>query len=117
MFLQTAISTALPTIIHDLNGEDYVWVGSAYTLASTAILPLCGGIAQIFGRRPTVLAALVLFAIGSGLSGGATGMTMLIVGRTIQGLGGGAIMTLTEIVIADLVTLAERGVFMGIFGV
>ena len=113
----TAVSTALPTIASDLHADDFVWVGSAYTLSSTAFLPMSGGLAQIFGRRPAMLCALACFALGSGICGGASSMPMLIAGRTVQGLGGGGIQSLSAIVLADLVTLQERGLFAGLFGV
>ncbi|TBU31313.1 MFS general substrate transporter [Dichomitus squalens] len=112
----TAVSTALPTIAHDLHASDFVWVGSAYALSSTAFLPMSGGIAQMFGRRPALLGALALFALGSGICGGASSMTMLIAGRTVQGLGGGGIQSLSSIIVADLVTLQERGLYAGLFG-
>ncbi|KAG8896929.1 hypothetical protein FRB99_008573 [Tulasnella sp. 403] len=110
----TSVSTALPTIVDDLHGTDFVWVGSAYALGSTAFLPLSGGLAQIFGRRPVVLGSLLLFALGSALCGAAQNMNMLIGGRTVQGVGGGGILSLTEIVVADLVPLAQRGTYMGL---
>ena len=112
----TAVSTTLPTIAHDLHATDFVWVGSAYALSSTAFMPMSGGIAQIFGRRPALLGALALFATGSGICGGASSMSMLIAGRTIQGLGGGGIQSLSAIIVADLVTLQERGLYAGLFG-
>ncbi|KAG8922954.1 hypothetical protein FRC01_013405 [Tulasnella sp. 417] len=98
-FVQTSVSTALPTIVQDLQGTEFASVGSAFALGSTAILPLTGGLAQIFGRRPVVLGSLILFALGSGLGGGATNMNMLIAGR-----------------VADLVPLSERGVYLGLIG-
>lgn len=112
----TAVSTALPTIVSKLQGREFVWVGSSYTLASTAFLPMSGGLAQIWGRKPVILGALLLFLLGSGICGGAHSMGMLIAGRTIQGLGSGGILALTEIIIADLVPLRQRGAFLGIFG-
>ncbi|KAG9044554.1 hypothetical protein FS837_007959 [Tulasnella sp. UAMH 9824] len=112
----TSVSTALPTIVESLNGADFAWVGSAFALGSTAILPLVGGLAQIFGRRPVVLGSIAFFALGSGLCGGAKNMNMLIAGRAIQGVGGGGILAMAEIVVADLVPLSERGNYMGIFG-
>lgn len=113
---QTAVSTALPTIAHDLHTSDFVWVGSAYALASTAFIPMSGALAQIFGRRPALLTCLILFALGSGVCGGARNMPMLIAGRTIQGLGGGGIQSLSAIILADMVTLQERGLYAGLFG-
>ncbi|KIP04433.1 hypothetical protein PHLGIDRAFT_120696 [Phlebiopsis gigantea 11061_1 CR5-6] len=113
----TAIGTALPTIVADLNGgDDFSWAGSAYALSSTAVLPLSGSLADIFGRRPVLLGAILFFALGSALNGAAQSMNMLIAARTVQGIGGGAIITLTEIVISDLVPLAERGTFQGVIG-
>ncbi|KAI9572003.1 major facilitator superfamily domain-containing protein [Boletus coccyginus] len=111
-----SIPTTLPTIAHALNTSQFAWVGSAYALSSTAFLPMSGGLAQAFGRRPAILITIGLFALGSGICGGATSMTVLIAGRTIQGLGGGGIQSLTGIVLADLVTLQERGVYAGLYG-
>ncbi|QRV92393.1 major facilitator superfamily transporter [Ceratobasidium sp. AG-Ba] len=112
----TSVSTTLPTIVESLNGHDFAWVGSAYTLGSTAFMPMSGGLAEIFGRRPIMLTSLLIFAIGSAISGAAQSMNMLIAGRTIQGIGGGGIITLTDIIVADLVPLAERGPYLGIVG-
>ncbi|KAL0570472.1 hypothetical protein V5O48_011487 [Marasmius crinis-equi] len=97
----SAISTSLPTIIDSLHGTDYVWVGTAYSLASTAFLPMSGGVAEIFGRRPAMIIALGLFALGS---------------RTVQGLGGGAIQSVSSIIISDLVSLQERGTYNAVIG-
>ena len=72
--------------------------------------------ATIFGRRPVMVTAIVVFAVGSTLCGAAQSMTMLIVGRTIQGSAGGAILTVCEILVVDLVPIAERGKFFGILG-
>ncbi|KIP07377.1 hypothetical protein PHLGIDRAFT_105716 [Phlebiopsis gigantea 11061_1 CR5-6] len=113
----TGVSTALPTIVHDLHGDDFVWVGSAYALASTALLPVAGGMAEIFGRRETMLISQALFALGSVLCGCAKNMNWLIAARTIQGAGGGGLQALTQIVISDLVSLRERPMYNGLVGV
>ncbi|KAL0960432.1 hypothetical protein HGRIS_005475 [Hohenbuehelia grisea] len=113
----TAVSTALPTIANALHSTEFIWVGSAYALSSTAFLPMSGGLAQTFGRRPTLLLCILLFCIGSAICGAATNMDMMIAGRTVQGLGGGGIQSLAYIVLADLVSLEERGVYTGIFGI
>ena len=81
MITQTAISTALPTIVEELNGVDFIWAGSAYTIASTAVLPLIGNLVSAFGRKPALIAFIVVFAIGSAISGAAQNMNMLIAGR------------------------------------
>ena len=112
----SSVSTALPTIANALNASDFTWVGSAYALSATAFLPMSGGLAQTFGRRPATLLTIGLFALGSGICGGAKSMNMLIAGRAIQGLGGGGIQSLTGIILADLVTLQERGLYAGLYG-
>ncbi|OSX62647.1 hypothetical protein POSPLADRAFT_1141525 [Postia placenta MAD-698-R-SB12] len=110
----TAVSTALPTIVEHLHGTDFIWAGSAYTIASTAILPTVGGLVSVFGRKPVLLTFVVIFAVGSALCGGARSMNMFIAGRVVQGLGGGGCISVTEIIYADLVPLPERGKFLGI---
>ncbi|KZV67597.1 MFS multidrug transporter [Peniophora sp. CONT] len=110
----SSIGTALPQIVKDIGGGEFVWVGSSYTLGSAALLPFSGGLAQIFGRRATMIGSIAIFALGSALCGAAKDMNFLIAARTIQGLGGGAITALIQIILADLVSLRERGVFNGI---
>ncbi|KAJ7624051.1 major facilitator superfamily domain-containing protein [Mycena polygramma] len=112
-----SITTALPTIVDELHGNGFIWVGSAFALGSTALIPFAGGAAQIFGRRPVLLGSLLLFALGSAVSGAARSMNMLIAGRTIQGLGGGGIISLTQIIVSDLVSLRERGTFNGLISI
>ncbi|KAA1472295.1 MFS general substrate transporter [Dentipellis sp. KUC8613] len=113
----TAVSTALPTITKRLGGgSNFVWVGSAYSLSSTAILPLSGRLADVFGRKPVMLCSIALFAVGSAIAGAAQNMNMLIAARTVQGIGGGSILNMTEILVSDLVPLAERGIYQGMIG-
>ncbi|KAI0353765.1 iron permease [Trametes cingulata] len=110
----TAVSTALPTIVSHLNGTDFIWAGSAYTIASTAVVPLVGNLVSGFGRKPVLLSFILVFAVGSAISGAAQNMSMLIAGRAIQGFGGGGCISITEIIYADMVPLPERGKFQGI---
>ena len=79
--LQMAVSTALPTIVNDLHGTDFIWVGSAFTIASTAIIPFVGDLVSGFGRKPVLLAFILFFAAGSAICGAAHNMNMLIAGR------------------------------------
>ena len=72
--------------------------------------------AAIFGRRAVMVSAILTFALGSALSGAAQNMPMLIAARTIQGAGGGAILVCAEILVVDLVPIAERGLYFGILG-
>ncbi|KAI1441979.1 MFS general substrate transporter [Annulohypoxylon stygium] len=118
----TVTSTALPRISGALDaGELYVWFVNAYTLTSTAFLPLFGQIADIFGRRWLTIGIVAVFALGSGISGGAATATMLIAGRAVQGVGGGGIILMIEMIVCDLVPLRDRGrftaVIMGLFGI
>ena len=109
------ISTALPTISTDLHSEAlFVWVANAYVLAETVVQPLFGTMANIFGRRSLTIISVLIFMLGSGLAGGATNSGMMITARTIQGIGGGGIITLGEIIICDLVPLRERGQYTGL---
>ncbi|KAH8832958.1 major facilitator superfamily domain-containing protein [Flagelloscypha sp. PMI_526] len=111
----TAIGTMLPTIDEDLGGSDkFSWIGTAYALSSTAFMPLSGNLADIFGRRLTMLLSVALFALGSALSGSAKTMEWLIAARTVQGIGGGGILNLSDIIISDLVPLSERGTYQGL---
>ncbi|OCH84114.1 Mfs1.1 protein [Obba rivulosa] len=112
----TGVATALPTITADLNGGDnFVWVGSAFALSSTAVLPLSGGLADIFGRKPIMLISIAFFAVGSALAGAAQSMNICLI-LAVQGVGGGGIINLTEIITSDLVPLAERGLYQGMLG-
>ncbi|WEW56053.1 hypothetical protein PRK78_001488 [Emydomyces testavorans] len=114
----TITSTALPTIIGALGGADqYIWAVNVYFLCMTALQPLFGQFANVFGRRWPTIIATALFILGSGISGGAHNMGMMIAGRAIQGLGAGGINVLIEIIICDLVPLRERGNYLAlIFG-
>ncbi|OJT03197.1 hypothetical protein TRAPUB_6245 [Trametes pubescens] len=112
-----SVYTALPSIVHDLEGADsFVWISSVYTLSCAAVLPMSGRLADIFGRQIVLLGAIILFAAGSAVTGAATSMGMIIAGRTIQGVGSGAIQVLVAIVTADLIPLKERGLFQSITG-
>ncbi|KAF5683755.1 fusarin C cluster-transporter [Fusarium circinatum] len=111
------ISTALPTIAADLGSESlYVWIIDSYLLASTATIPICAQAANIYGRRSLTLLAVCIFTLGSGLCGGAHNTAMMIGGRAVQGVGGGGILAMSEIVVCDLVSVRQRGMYAGILG-
>ena len=110
----TIIFTALPTIARDINGQaDYIWLGNAYVLASTAIQPLYGQLSNIFGRRYPMITSVALFALGSGIAGGANTSAMFIAGRLVQGLGAGGMIMLIDLIVCDLVPLRERSTYLG----
>jgi MFS family permease len=90
---QTIVSTALPTIVGDLGGASHLsWVVTAYLLASTASMPLWGKLGDMYGRKAFFQAAIVIFLVGSALSGLSGSMIELIAFRAIQGIGGGAVL-------------------------
>jgi len=114
---QTIVATALPDIVADLGGFDhYSWVFSAYMLTSTVTVPLYGKLSDVYGRRPFFLLAIVLFMAGAVVSGLAPTMTVLILGRALQGLGAGGLIPLAMAVIGDLIAPRERGKWQGLTG-
>ncbi|KAI0376682.1 major facilitator superfamily domain-containing protein [Hypomontagnella monticulosa] len=109
------VSTALPSISRAVNaGENYIWMVNVFFLTSAAVQPLYSQLADIWGRRWPMITALAIFAVGSGIAGGSNSASVLIGGRTIQGLGAAGINVLVEIIICDLLPLRERGQFMGL---
>eukprot|EP01119_Soliformovum_irregulare_P004281 TRINITY_DN15281_c0_g1_i1.p1 TRINITY_DN15281_c0_g1~~TRINITY_DN15281_c0_g1_i1.p1 ORF type:complete len:625 (+),score=155.65 TRINITY_DN15281_c0_g1_i1:89-1963(+) len=114
----TIVSTALPAIVADFGRLDlYSWVVISYLLTSTTIIPLSGRLSDIFGRKILFMSSIVVFLIGSALCGAAPDMISLIIFRGIQGIGGGALIALTLVIIGDMVSIQQRGKFAGIFGV
>lgn len=114
---QTIVATALPTIVAELKGgQNYSWVGSAYLLASAALSSSFGKISDLLGRKFVLYPVIVLFLIGSALCGAAQSMTWLILARALQGIGGGGIFQMVNIVIGDIVPLEKRATFGGYAG-
>ncbi|WP_082487284.1 MDR family MFS transporter [Leifsonia sp. Root112D2] len=114
---QTIFSTALPTIVGELNGvNEMTWVITVYILASTIMLPIYGKIGDLIGRKGIFIGAISVFILGSIIGGWAGDMTWLIIGRAVQGIGGGGLMILSQAIIADVVPARERGKYMGIMG-
>src|ERR1700733_13424325 len=90
---QTIVSTALPTIVGDLKGGSHIaWVITAYLLAATVSTPLWGKLGDQYGRKVFFQAAIVIFLVGSILSGLSQSMFELIAFRAVQGLGAGGLM-------------------------
>jgi len=114
---QTIVGPVLPKIATELNGADlYTWVVASYLLTSTATVPIYGKLSDIYGRKPLLTIGIVLFLVGSALSGLSQSMWELILFRGIQGLGAGALFPIALAVIGDLFTPAERGKYQGLFG-
>src|SRR5713226_10313300 len=113
---QTIVATALPTIGRQFQDvSNLSWVITAYLLASTAVAPVFGTLSDIYGRRGMIITALGLFIAGSASCALAPNMTVLILARGLQGLGGGGIMPIVQTVISDVVTPRERGQYQAYF--
>ncbi len=110
----TIVATAIPQVVRDLGGFTlFSWVFSAYLLAQTVTIPVYGKLADLWGRKPVLIAGMLIFLTGSALSALAWNMTSLIVFRGLQGLGAGAIMATVNTLAGDLYDLAERGRVQG----
>ena len=103
------VSTALPTIVGEFGElERFGWIGSAYLLASSAVMPLYGKLGDLFGRKYVIMAAVAIFTLGSLVCGLAISMDTLIAARVLQALGGGGIMVSIFSINADLFEARER---------
>ncbi|MDQ1028383.1 EmrB/QacA subfamily drug resistance transporter [Streptomyces umbrinus] len=108
------VGTAMPTIVGELGGLEHLsWVVTAYTLATAASTPIWGKLGDMYGRKGVFMTSIVLFLIGSALSGMAQDMGQLIGFRAIQGLGAGGLMVGVMAIIGDLIPPRERGKYQG----
>ena len=124
---QNVVGTAMPRIVAQFQGLNlYSWITTIYLLTSTVTVPIWGKLGDLYGRKNILLIGTVVFLVGSWLCGLAGelghlpllggGMTQLIAARGLQGIGGGALMTSTFAVMADLYPPRERGKLSGYFG-
>ncbi|MCL2483335.1 MAG: MFS transporter [Propionibacteriaceae bacterium] len=114
----TIVNTALPRITAALqaNEQQYLWVVTATLLASTASTPIWGKLADLFNKKKLLMIGLVVFILGSALSGSATSPMFLIAARAFQGIGLGAMMSLVQAVIATIIPPRKRGRYMAYTG-
>jgi len=107
----TSISVALPIMAKKLGGTaiEAFWAGTSFLLTSTVFQPVLGNFSSIFGRKPIIFVSLAFFGVGAVVAALAKNFGVILVGRSIQGIGGGGLLTLIEIVVTDLVPLRERG--------
>lgn len=118
----TVVGTALPRIIAELDGFDlYAWAFTAFSLTSTVSLPIYGRLSDRVGRRPILLGGIVAFALASAAAGLSQSMLQLVIFRALQGVGGGALISMSWAAIGDLFPPRERGRYQGwtgaVFGV
>ena len=105
----TVVATAMPAIVARLGGFSYyAWVFSGFLLAQSATTVMFGKLADLYGRKPVMVAGLVVFLIGSLLAGFSWSMPSLIAFRVLQGLGAGAIQPVTMTIVSDIFTMDER---------
>lgn len=113
----TIVSTAMGTIVSDLGDFDkFVWVTSAYLVATMAGMPIFGKLSDMYGRKRFFVFGLVMFLIGSSLCGLAQSMTQLSIFRAIQGIGGGALMPIAFTIVFDIFPANKRGKMTALLG-
>ncbi|MCL2585922.1 MAG: MFS transporter, partial [Streptosporangiales bacterium] len=114
---QTIVSTSLPTIVGALHGVNHMtWVTTVYLMTSTIGLPIYGKLGDLFGRKGLFIFAILIFLVGSALSGISQNMNELIIFRALQGVGAGGLMIGAQSIIGDIVSPRERGKYMGLIG-
>ncbi|MBU3180754.1 MDR family MFS transporter [Clostridium psychrophilum] len=110
----TVVTTAIPTIVKELNGFELIsWVFSAYLLTSAISTPIYGKLSDLYGRKNILTIGIIIFLVGSCLCGLSQSMYQLIGFRALQGMGAGAIFTLTYTVVGDVFTVGERPKIQG----
>ena len=101
------------TLAEDLGGTsvDAFWAGTSYLLTRAVFQPVIAALSDIFGRRELLLPSIALFTLGSIACGVAQNFTIMLAGRCVQGIGGGGIITLAQVIFADIVPLRQRPKF------
>ncbi|OJD12995.1 hypothetical protein AJ78_06488 [Emergomyces pasteurianus Ep9510] len=110
------VGSALAAIAHDLQSSsvESFWVGTSFLLAQTVTIPLYGTTSEIFGRKGPILIAISIFLLGSILCATAQTITWLIGARVVQGIGAGGMIQLVQVILSDISTMSERGLYMAI---
>jgi len=113
----TIVATAMPSVVADLGGlELYGWVSAIYMLAMTVTIPIHGKLADLWGRKPIIVAGIVIFLGGSIASGLAPTMGALIAARALQGIGAGGVQPIAMTIVGDMFAPRERARWQGVFG-
>jgi MFS family permease len=111
----TIVTPAIPAMVSTFHSESgYVWIGSAFILASTASTPVWGSVADIWGRKPVMLVSVGVFVAGSLLCALAGEIEVLVGGRAVQGLGAAGMGTMVNVVICDSFSMRDRGLYLAV---
>ena len=113
---QNIVTTAVPAIAADLGGFEHLsWIFAGYLLTSTASTPIYGKVSDLYGRGPLLIISIVLFVLSSAFCALSQDMVQLVAARALQGLGGGGMMSVTQALIADIISPRERGRYQAYF--
>ncbi|OOF98130.1 hypothetical protein ASPCADRAFT_513709 [Aspergillus carbonarius ITEM 5010] len=115
----TTLAVAIPAITSELSGTTLTafWASISFTLAVVVVQPIYTSVSDIIGRKLPLYAAFFLFFVGSIVFSVAPSMAVLILGRVLQGLGGGGLDVLSEVIVADITTLQERALYIGLLSI
>ena len=118
MLASTVVSTSLPVIVHDLEGDQnsYTWVVTATLLTTAISTPIWGKLADLTNRKLLYQLAIVIFVLATAAAGLSQSAAMLIAMRAIQGIGAGGLAAVSQVLMADILSPRERGRYMGLFG-
>ncbi|MFT4123093.1 MAG: MDR family MFS transporter [Microbacteriaceae bacterium] len=118
MLASTVVSSSLPVIVHDLDGDQtaYTWVVTAMLLTTAISTPVWGKLADLVNRKLLFQLSIVIFILATASAGFAQEPAMLIASRAVQGLGAGGLAALSQVLMADIISPRERGKYMGLFG-
>ncbi|GAA3033871.1 MDR family MFS transporter [Microbacterium dextranolyticum] len=118
MLASTVVSTSLPVIIHDLDGNQtaFTWVVTATLLTTAISTPVWGKLADLTNRKVLYQLAIVIFVLATAAAGFSQSPEMLIAFRAVQGVGAGGLAALSQVLMADIISPRERGRYMGLFG-
>ncbi|KAK4183711.1 major facilitator superfamily domain-containing protein [Podospora australis] len=115
----TALAVAIPKVAEELNGTtlEAFWANISFMLTVTVVQPIYTSTSDVLGRKPPLYAAFFLFGLGSIIFAVAPSLPIVILGRSVQGLGGGGIDVLNEVIVADITTLRERAFYIGLLSI
>ncbi|WP_434809918.1 MDR family MFS transporter [Microbacterium sp. bgisy189] len=118
MLASTVVSTSLPVIVHDLEGDQnaFTWVVTATLLTTAISTPIWGKLADLTNRKVLYQVAILIFVLATAAAGFAQDAGTLIAFRAVQGLGAGGLAALSQVLMADIISPRERGRYMGLFG-